>query len=170
MSSGQDKFSIADDSILDHDEDNHERLSISGVVAVAPPAPPSVQIDTSGLSDEELILQFAGSNMSAVSTSSSGSFVNVQSGSVLSSPSASNSSLNSVVNVNSNSNNSDKNELQALADLEKELGLDDMFSGASKPNDDAHVKSSSTTSSAVIVNDDDNLDELEKYLQSLSSI
>lgn len=76
-----------------------------------------------------------------------------------------------------------KGELQALEDLEKELGLSDLhlFSNekATKGSNKATTSSATTSAPAAapstpssntsLLDDDDNLDELEKYLQSLSS-
>jgi hypothetical protein len=103
----------------------------------------------------------------------------------ISSNGSSSSSDNTSSSSSSSSAETSKSELQALADLEKELGLSDLnlFTGDSSPEyrsksalesgSDGSGSGSGTTPKGG-VNDDDSenyedLDELEQYLQSLSS-
>ncbi len=65
-------------------------------------------------------------------------------------------------------------ELQVLAELERELGLDNFLTGPASTADASTVSTATsnvTTKSAApvaaVLDDDENLDELEKYLQSL---
>lgn len=70
-------------------------------------------------------------------------------------------------------------ELQVLEELERELGLDNFLTGMSNDtkangsaatSTEASAKSASAAAAASsLLSDDDNLDELEKYLQSLGS-
>jgi protein-tyrosine phosphatase len=65
-----------------------------------------------------------------------------------------------------------KGELEALEDLEKELGLSDLqlFSNEKlKPSSSNLTEAPASKPPATSQGDDDNLDELERYLQSLSS-
>jgi hypothetical protein len=57
-------------------------------------------------------------------------------------------------------------ELQVLEELERELGLDSLISSLPPSASNSAVKSSAA---ATQLSDDDNLDELERYLQSLGS-
>jgi hypothetical protein len=176
LSNTQEQFSIGDDLGNYEDEMNEIKFSTS------PIKPPAYLIgidgDVSLMSDEELIMQLAqaqdepmlSSNLATSSTKSS-----------TSSLPAATSSEGQAANM----------ELQALEELERELGLDDLnlfkspSAGTAAGVSGAASTISATTTSTVsnisqpistmasatsATSDEDNLDELEKYLQSLNTI
>jgi hypothetical protein len=69
---------------------------------------------------------------------------------------------------------SGSSELAVLEELERELGLDSLMLGSSSTASASGAgasggKTAGTTPAASTLSDDDNLDELEKYLQSLGN-
>lgn len=161
ISETQEQFSIGDDYGF-NDDLNEIKFT---------PSPIKVPINPSLLSDEELIMQLA-------QAEDNESILPPKISSASSAAAADNSA-----NV----------ELQALEDLERELGLDDLnlfksntpttnpipsSNSTSSLHSSNTTAGSGTTTSATVasttvnassVTDDDNLDELEKYLQSLST-
>jgi tensin len=182
LSSQQDQFSIADDSkvLLDHDslieisfldKDTDAGKSIKG---------------SSYQQDMDLIKQLAelesdvggspaASTGSAVASSSTTTMVgsNVESQTFSKPSSLTNSNVAIDLTPSTpKTTGSVKVELQALEDLEKELGLSDLHLFSADKKSSTSRPAVSTTPKPTptkFVDDDDNLDELEKYLQSLSS-
>lgn len=141
----------------------------------------------SGVSSEEFsFVQNNNNNNSTAaisSTSTSSSFSAVEAGT----PSGSETSKG----TSKSTSKAPASELQVLEELERELGLDNFLAGISTGDSskagagggggggggssagvaeaDASSKQSASSVAASLLSDDDNLDELEKYLQSLGS-
>ncbi len=179
LSSQQDQFSIADDSKILLDSDNLTEISFlekddknSNIAS---------SISSSYQQDMDLIKQLAelesadsgngGINDSTVSPSLSTPTVMNDEGATVLSNSSSGISKSTIPST-PKPIQSVKVELQALEDLEKELGLSDLhlFSNEKKASDAKNMQSVSPKPTPTkLIDDDDNLDELEKYLQSLST-
>lgn len=145
ISSTQEKFSIGDDYQTSAFEDELNEIKFSTKTSNNPiPSGNSI----SNLSDEELIMQLA-----QVQESETTPIRPISSATSISSTKVTPSQATS--------------ELLALEDLEKELGLDDLnLFKTSTASGVTVVETTEVTSTKV---DEDNLDELEKYLESLNS-
>ena len=122
------------------------------------------------ISNEELILQLAAAQEDDISETSFDELHNKK------------TSIASSIktNNNNNTNNNLHSELQALEDLEKELGLDDLNLFKPSIATNSNVTTNATMNSSMnastmneVTNnhksDEENLDELEKYLESLNT-
>lgn len=163
ISSQQEQFSISDDMKFLEDEDSSE-VSFTRI-----PQSNSKASNVSGMSDMELIMQLAMAEGDKEVSSNKSNTVSVASDLYdLGEPGLQNNS-----------------ELQALEDLEKELGLGDLNlfgdkNVISSPNLKAsegsdpdslisdYVAPKVSGKTTERLNDDDNLDELEQYLNSIS--
>ena len=156
VSSSQDQFSISDD--------------ISGHGETKEPKPASAPRPTSkavgNMSDLELIMQLARAEEDSMGE------IDAESG-----PPMPTLNIQPMGSMNAGSTAAATLELQALEDLEKELGLDDLqlftnmeFSDSSGTRDvDSSVAASSGTKAAAAPSaESEDLDELEQYLSSLS--
>jgi len=175
VSSSQDQFSISDDmgfSILD----DFNEINFNNH---ADNTKTSSSLNKNVLSDEDLILQIAMAQDETITSSSSTNTTKEESiplDNNVSSKSLTSTPLKTDATV----------ELQALEDLEKELGLDELnlfkpqnVNSSTGSSVDSSNKTTTTaaptaqptptTTATTKVSDEDDLDELEKYLQSLNS-
>eukprot|EP00428_Durinskia_dybowskii_P079327 CAMPEP_0170449960 /NCGR_PEP_ID=MMETSP0117_2-20130122/51522_1 /TAXON_ID=400756 /ORGANISM="Durinskia baltica, Strain CSIRO CS-38" /LENGTH=702 /DNA_ID=CAMNT_0010711235 /DNA_START=35 /DNA_END=2140 /DNA_ORIENTATION=+ len=191
LSSQQERFSIGDD--FKGDEDDAGVTEVNFYSSFTSPdsalgGKEGGKSNVSGLSDLDLIMQLAelesgassggGGGGAPVASSSASS---EQSSTTTHTPNPTAAELLSCSNNNNNNNNNNSNissgsisggngngggknvntELQVLEELERELGLDSLTLA---PATSSIVKSASAPKQ---LSDDENLDELEKYLQSL---
>lgn len=142
MSSSQERFSISDDIVI---PDTLEDM---------PPRPQTAPETPAGISDKDLILELSRAETDPHFASSGLprelAFLEDELGVLPSTPAASTSAGTA------------KNELQALEDLERELGLEEFV--LPRP-DESGTKKITQLQSMV----EDDIDELERYLQSLNN-
>ena len=181
LAATQDQFSISDDLGLSSSDSGEGEITFS-VINSSQPAKPT---NSAGLSDLDLIMQLARAEEDSSSGAGAGGSGAVDS---LLPPPPSSGAGSIGASSSSDAISTANDELQALEDLEKELGLDDLnLFGSSKSTgasgDDgkgastggssfggaAGGSSGGGSSAAKLTTEDDDLDDLEKYLQSLSS-
>jgi hypothetical protein len=180
LSQQQERFSIGDD----FRGDDSGMTEVNFYSSFTDPAPGGAgklgwSSNYSGLSDADLIMQLAElegggsargggeevtfSAPQAVSNGASGS--KGTEGSAAAVAAGSGSSVKAA-GAGTNASAKAATELQVLEELERELGLDSLISSLPPSASNSAVKSSAA---ATQLSDDDNLDELERYLQSLGS-
>ena len=163
LSHQQERFSIGEDLNAMEEEGATEVNFYSSFTAGASAAPQTAEAGNfSSMSDMDLIMQLAELEGSGAGNSASQS--------TLPTKSATEDKKEDIVKTAAASS-----ELQVLAELERELGLDNFLTGVPSTTDastaSATASSATVTKSAppaaAVLDDDENLDELEKYLQSL---
>lgn len=179
LSHQQERFSIGDDLRGEDDAGTTEVNFYSSFTPGAAAASSSSAQTSEGpnafssMSDMDLIMQLAeleggggGSGAEEVSFPANVSFSDLSE----SKPPASTNSTSTTSKVTAASS-----ELQVLEELERELGLDNFLTGPSitttDPASAAGISASApkAAASSAFLDDDENLDELEKYLQSLGT-
>jgi hypothetical protein len=183
LSQQQERFSIGDD----FRGDDSGMTEVNFYSSFTDPAPGGAgklggSSNYSGLSDADLIMQLAeleggggggsarggGEEVTFSAPQAVGDGASGSKGTEGSAAAGAAGSGSSVKAVGAGTNASAKaaTELQVLEELERELGLDSLISSLPPSASNSAVKSSAA---ATQLSDDDNLDELERYLQSLGS-
>jgi hypothetical protein len=182
LSQQQERFSIGDD----FRGDDSGMTEVNFYSSFTDPAPGGAgklggSSNYSGLSDADLIMQLAelegggggsarggGEEVTFSAPQAVGDGASGSEGTGGSAATGSAGSGASVKTAGAGTNASAKaaTELQVLEELERELGLDSLISSLPPSASNSAVKSSAA---ATQLSDDDNLDELERYLQSLGS-